>query len=652
MYTSAEIQLLRNADPGVKIPGIDTPTGNPLATTSLKPLGALPSSGSITYSPGNNTVYVKQAGAVLSGYDFGSATVMVEANNVTIQDCSFGASATNWYSIQVANGCTNTTITNYTFNSEDAASAKNAWVVSAGQVTITNNSFIDSPSDALDLTGSGVVSGNYFSGAGNNSTGAHPDGIWITDSSGPFSITDNFIDWTADPNETVGPNDCIRITAELGSVSNVTVSGNFLLGGSANIQASGGTEGTFSNISITGNYLGFADYYAFYPSPATGVTTSGNVIFDYTNPGYAASAWAAYEKAGVPTPNLLVSASGSTVSASGTGPTTLYGSLGAHLFGGSAENNFVAGFGREFIFGGAGANVFTFINPNRSDSPSEISNFDPAKDVIGLSHIDANLTAAGVQNFTFIGTNALTSAGAQVDYVQDAATDTTTVQATLAGDTTPDLVFQIAGLFTLTAANFGLTSSQSTTDLAAGATLSFSTLRSGSANEYSYTNVQGRPYSSYQAIDYANEVAADDLNLSGSSNEIDLFENNATITRGNSAERFAIGNGSFNLAYHANETIQAGDAGAETFAFSSGFGNETIDGFATGANPDTLQLSISAFSYLNNTMTQAQDLAAVLSHVSTATSSATITDSNGDSLTLAGVTASTLAANPTAVKFV
>jgi hypothetical protein len=354
----------------------------------------------------------------------------------------------------------------------------------------------------------------------------------------------------------------------------------------------------------------------------------------------------------VPTPNLLVLTNGSTVSASGTGPTTLYGSLGAHLFGGSAENNFVAGFGREFIFGGAGANVFTFINPNRGDSPSEISNFDPAKDVIDLSHIDANLTAAGVQNFTCIGTNALTSAGAQVDYVQDAATDTTTVQATLAGDATPDLVFQIAGLFTLTAANFALTSSQSKADLAAGAALSFSTLRSGSANEYSYTNVQGRPYSSYQAIDYASEVAADDLNLSGSSNEIDLFENNATITRGNSAESFAIGNGSFTLAYHANETIQAGDAEAETFAFSSGFGNETIDGFATaGANADTLQLSISAFSYLNKNMTQAQDLAAVLSHVSTAASSAT-TDSKGDSLTLAGVTASTLAANPTAVKFV
>jgi len=51
-------------------------------------------------------------------------------------------------------------------------------------------------------------------------------------------------------------------------------------------------------------------------------------------------------------------------------------------------------------------------------------------------------------------------------------------------------------------------------------------------------------------------------------------------------------------------------------------------------------------------MTQAQDLAAVLGHVPTAAASATISDSTGDTLTLGGVTASTLAANPTAVNFV
>jgi hypothetical protein len=35
MITSAEIQLIRNADPGVKLPGIDTPTGNLLPASSL-----------------------------------------------------------------------------------------------------------------------------------------------------------------------------------------------------------------------------------------------------------------------------------------------------------------------------------------------------------------------------------------------------------------------------------------------------------------------------------------------------------------------------------------------------------------------------------------------------------------------------------------
>ena len=35
MATAAEIQLIRNADPGAVLPGIDTPTGNPLPSSSL-----------------------------------------------------------------------------------------------------------------------------------------------------------------------------------------------------------------------------------------------------------------------------------------------------------------------------------------------------------------------------------------------------------------------------------------------------------------------------------------------------------------------------------------------------------------------------------------------------------------------------------------
>ena len=35
MTTSAEIQMIRNADPGAILPGIDTPTGNPDPASSL-----------------------------------------------------------------------------------------------------------------------------------------------------------------------------------------------------------------------------------------------------------------------------------------------------------------------------------------------------------------------------------------------------------------------------------------------------------------------------------------------------------------------------------------------------------------------------------------------------------------------------------------
>ncbi len=660
MYTSAELQLLRNADPGVQLPGIDTPAGNPLEAASLKPLSSLPSSGGpVSYNAKTNVVYITQAGATISGYNFGNATVFVCASNVTIENCSFTAT-TGYDAIQVNSG-TNTTITNCTFDSQGIPSKVCAWITSKTPITVTNNRFIDTPADGVDVTGGGVISGNYFSGVGYSINGLHPDAIWITNSTTPMTISNNFIDWTNHPNSINSANNCIRITSELGNVANVTVTGNYLIGGSTTIDAGNAGSGTFSNIAIANNYLGFAAYgVAFYAGPMSGVTTSGNVIFDYTNPAYSTDAWAADKAAGLSTPYLLVSTAGSTINAqTQTGPTTLYGSPSAHLIGGSHENIFISGFGRQYIFGGAGANIYTYLSPANSTpfAPDWINlNFSVAKDVIDLSYIDANLTAAGVQAFTFIGTNAFTSAGAQVRYQLDPIHNMTVVQVALAGDTSPDMTIDISGQFNLSAANFALSLTQSATDVANGAALSVSTARSGSAFEYLYTNVKGRAYSSYQSVYYANNVAADDLNLSATANEIDLYERNVTLTRAGQAETLAIGNGSFKLAYHANETIQAGNAnaGAETFVFSKGYGQETINGFAaSGANADTLVLSTSDFSYLTGAMTQAQDLAAVLSHASSASNGGvTIGDKWGDSIALVGVSAATLTASPSAVKFV
>jgi len=661
MYTSAELQSLRNADPGVQIPGIDTPVGNPLAASSLKPLSSMTTNTSAPfyYSAQYNRVVVQQAGAVLSGYNFGAATIDVGASNVTIQDSTFSGTTGN-YAVTVGSGATNTTVTNDTFTSGGVDLPLVAWVTSGGAVTVTNNKFLDTPADGLHCFGGGVISGNYFANSGYTSNDQHPDAIWVTDSTAPLSITNNFIDWTTNPASDYSTNDCIRITTELGSVANVTVNGNYLIGGATGIDAGNSvssTGATYSNISLTDNYVGFATYNDFYPGPMTAVAASGNVVFDYTNPAYVANAWAAYEAAGLSTPNVLVSTGGAMEKASASTPTTLYGSNGAHLYGDSAESVLVAGFGTEYLNGGAGANLFTYLAPDGmttqcGSSTSWIGNFDPAKDVIDLSHMDANLTQAGLQSFSFIGTNAFTSAGAQVRYQQNPATGTTTVQATLAGDTSPDLTIQISGLVTLSAANFALTPAQSASALTDGTTLSDPSLRSGSVTEYSYTNVTGRSYSSYASFDYANNVAADDLYLCPSANQLNLFENGATIMRGSQSEDFSIGNGLFTVPSHVDETINM-NGGNETVMLSKGFSNETINGFAaSGTNVDTLDLSTAAFSDLNSTMTQAQDLAAVLGNATTGSNSTTIADSYGDKVTLNGVTPATLTANPNAVKFV
>ncbi|RBP02525.1 hypothetical protein DFR50_1511, partial [Roseiarcus fermentans] len=71
-----------------------------------------------------------------------------------------------------------------------------------------------------------------------------------------------------------------------------------------------------------------------------------------------------------------------------------------------------------------------------------------------------------------------------------------------------------------------------------------------------------------------------------------------------------------------------------------------------GHNADLLQLRAADYAYLTPAMTQAQDVAAVLGQSVGTANSVTVFDSVGDSLTLQGVTAATLAAQPNAVQFV
>ncbi len=148
------------------------------------------------------------------------------------------------------------------------------------------------------------------------------------------------------------------------------------------------------------------------------------------------------------------------------------------------------------------------------------------------------------------------------------------------------------------------------------------------------------------------DLAAEDLNLSSSADELELYDPSQTVTRGGGSETLQVGTGSDPLAYHAVETIDATTSTGEQFVFSAGFGNETINGFSvSGTTPDSIQLAKAAFSYLTPGMTQAEDLAAVMSQATKSSSGLTLSDTHGDSLTLTGVTASIIAANPGMIAF-
>ena len=653
MITAAEIKTIRDNDPGAVLPGIDTMTGNPYATSSLLDVTKITQNNkaSYYYSPSQNIVYVNQAGAVLSGINFGSATVIINANNVTLKDCSFSGT-TGFQTVLQSSAFSGATIENCTFTGSKSPTEKNVWIGSFLGITIEDNTFLNSPADTIAIQ-QGVVTGNYFSGEG-YLTGAHADAIYVPDTTGPITISDNFIDETQNAGATGISNTTMRITDEYGNTNDVNITGNYMIGAGFNFElAAPNINYTISNVSFTNNYDGFAWYGQYYPGTDSMATVTGITTVDFSNPTPSTQALAAYVAAGLPTANVW-SVNGGSIG-TGPGPITTIGDgvVSQHLGPGATETNFVGGYGQQVLFGGQGANVLTYLA--LGDGGDLVAAFDPAKDVIDLSRIDGDILTAGVQTFTFIGSAPFTG-GAQVRYQLNPTNNDTIVQATLAGDITADFTITLEGLRPLTAANFALTSAQSSAALANGAALSFTQAKTaaGAPTEYVYSNVQGRAYPSYESFYGAafEDLAADDLNLSSNANELVLYDPSQTVTRGGGSESLQVGTGSDPLAFHPVETIDATTSTGEQFVFSAGFGKETINGFSVrGATPDSIQLAKAAFSYLTAGMTQAEDLAAVMSQSTRSPSGLTINDTHGDSLTLTGVTPSLVAANPGMLAF-
>ena len=251
-----------------------------------------------------------QAGAVLSGLDFNGVSLDILANNVTVKDCSFEAGDEYWCMRQADSGAV---IEQNTFSGGSAGNTYEmaAFIASSNQMFVLGNSFLNAPGDGIDFS-NGVVSGNYFSGAGYSSTGVHPDAIWVGSTTGPVSITDNFIDATNAAGATGftngQTNSAVRITAESGNTSNVSVTGNFLFGGTYTVDPGVGGSGTSATSRSATITSALASMERSFPARARRRLGAG--VFDFTNPASSAQAWAAYQAAGIPTASLVVSSGG------------------------------------------------------------------------------------------------------------------------------------------------------------------------------------------------------------------------------------------------------------------------------------------------------------------------------------------------------
>ncbi len=132
-----------------------------------------------------------------------------------------------------------------------------------------------------------------------------------------------------------------------------------------------------------------------------------------------------------------------------------------------------------------------------------------------------------------------------------------------------------------------------------------------------------------------------------------LYGNGLTVSSSSGVESVTTGSDTFAINPHATEAISATGENSETFEYATGFGESAITGFlATGTTQDVIQLGVSMFSYLTPTMTQSQDVTALLAQATQVGANVVIADSTSDTLTVNNVTKATLAANPSDFRFV
>jgi hypothetical protein len=253
-------------------------TGPPAGTTLKTVPGQVSSGPGWAFAAATGTVEVTGNNAVLSGLYIPYNLDIKSASGVTITGDQIVTSGNFGISLRHTAGVT---IENTTVSGQNATTGRVNYAIDdiyddSTSMVIKNNNISDWRI-GVNAT-SGNITGNYIHDPG-YSTGDHTNGIFDNGGSAQLTISGNTI------LNSLGQTDAILLNNPAGqTVSNKTITGNLLAGGSYAIYAGGSTATTSSNILVqnnrfsqqyypkSGQYGAVTQYHA-----STGNTWSGNV---------------------------------------------------------------------------------------------------------------------------------------------------------------------------------------------------------------------------------------------------------------------------------------------------------------------------------------------------------------------------------------
>lgn len=464
MLVASDIAAIKTNNPGFTIPGIDTTVGLTVSESSLRSFRTLTFADGVYYNQALNVVTITKAGANLSGIDFTGTSVMVQANNVTISNSKFDASS-GVFGLKVYAGFSNAVIDHCSFDGLKLNKSYADLVISEGlNTTIKNSSFVDVPSDAIYIE-NGTVAQNYVAGGG-YLTGAHADGIWVGKTTGPVLITGNLIDWRASPDAAIDTNNAVRVTTEIGSVSDVTITGNVILGGRYSVLVTdeptetNAVVGHASNITVQGNVI---DWAMFGPFKNNGVTDG----LTYSDNLHASGAGVGIGYTDHPSFWLPNTITGSAIADSLMGSSKndhIVGGAGKDWISAGAGNDLIeGGAGRDYLTGGAGADVFMYTSVGDVGLGLErdlLCDFQVGVDKIYLAGLSGLPSAAVGETWRWLDSEGFTGNALEINYRYLGAN--TVIGFDTDGDMVADMEIELAGRLAPTWSDFVITSTTAT----------------------------------------------------------------------------------------------------------------------------------------------------------------------------------------------